>query len=91
MSVNDISVEIDRENDVVYIIRKDADSVNTRNVSVDADTLFRFDDKEKIVGITIERFSEVFPDLKDCKEYPLMEIFERILDYLNASHRLVTA
>ena len=86
MSTGEISVNRDKDNDVLYVIRNDADKDKTLNHSLTADILLRLDrSTNKIVGLTIEDFSTVLPDLKDLDDYHLMERFDAILEFLNAS------
>ena len=87
MSAMDIILNRDLENDVLYIIKKEADKSNTINISANADTLLRIDRKtRKLVGLTIEGFSRIYPDLKDHKDWILMEHFDHAIDLVNASH-----
>jgi len=87
MSTDNISVNRDKENDVVYIIRTDVDLKNISNYSFNKNILIRVDAKtRKIEGLTIEAFSETFPELDDLDEYHLMESFDRTLGLMNAPH-----
>jgi len=87
MTAKNISINRDDANDVIYVIKNGADKSKTINISVTSDILLRLNPKTKeVVGLTIEDFSKVLPELKDCKEYVLMEQFEAIIDFLNASH-----
>jgi hypothetical protein len=87
MSALDIIVNRDLENDVLYVIKKEADKTDTINVSANSDTLLRLDRKtRKLVGLTIEDFSRIYPDLKDHKDWILMEHFDHVIDLVNASH-----
>jgi len=87
MSANDILVNRDVENDILYVIKRGYEKSRTRNILVNADVTLRIDIvNNQVVGLTIEDFSIVFPDFKDHPEYILMEHFEKIIELLNASH-----
>ncbi len=87
MTTKDIIVNRDEENDVLYVIKRDFEKKNTVNISATSDIVIRLDpNTKKIVGLTIEEFSELFPDLADRKEYNLMEDFDTVIDFLNISH-----
>ena len=65
MVAKDIDINRDLENDVLYVMRKDADRANTINVSMSADILVRLDRSTKeVVGVTIEDFGAVLPQLE---------------------------
>lgn len=86
MSTRDIDINIDFDNDVLYVIKNNIDRANTMNIALTADFVARIDRKtRKVVGFTVEDFSGFFPDLKDRKEYELMEDFEIALEVLNAA------
>ncbi len=85
MGAKDIDINRDLENDVLYVMRKDADRANTINVSMSADILVRVDRSTKeVVGVTIEDFSEVLPQLASRTDYELKEEFYSILRFLEA-------
>ena len=64
MSANDIVLDRDRDNDVLYIVKKAYEKTKTRNLLVTADITLRVDIVEnQVVGLTIEDFSEVFSDI----------------------------
>ena len=87
MTAKSISINRDEVNDVIYVFKNNADKSKTINISATDQILLRLNPKTKeVVGLTIEDFSKVLPELKDCKEYILMEQFEAIIDFLNASH-----
>ena len=87
MSTGDVSVNRDKDNDILYVIRNDADKDKTLNHALTADILLRLDrSTKKIVGLTVEDFSTVLPDLKDMSDYLLMEKFDAIIEFLNAAH-----
>ena len=88
MSANDISVNKDLENDVLYVMKKGFNKSRTINIGVNADVLLRLESVNRsVVGLTIENFSEVFPDLKTSADYLLMEHFDTLIELLNASHK----
>ena len=85
MGAKDIDINRDLENDVLYVMRKDADRANTINVSMSADILVRLDRSTKeVVGITIEDFGVVLPQLAGRTDYELGEEFDSILRFLEA-------
>lgn len=85
MGAKDIDVNRDLENDVLYVMRKGADRSSTINVSMSADILVRLDRATKeVVGVTIEDFSEVLPQLANQTDYQLGEEFDSILRFLEA-------
>ena len=85
MGAKDIDINRDLENDVLYVTRKDADRSNTINLSMSADILVRLDRSTKeVVGVTIEDFSEVLPQLAGRTDYELSEEFDSILKFLEA-------
>jgi len=86
MSIDNISVDHDVENDVLYVTRNDIKFENISNYGVTENILIRIDvNTHKIEGITIESFSRVYQECKDMDEYHLMEVFDRELELLNAS------
>lgn len=88
MSPNDIIIDKDEDNDVLYVIKREFKGEYTVNISgIASDITFRVDQKtNKIVGFTIEAFSKNFPNLVDYEEYRLMEYFDSIIDFLNTSN-----
>jgi len=87
MSTNNISITRDSENDVLYVIRTDVNLKDISNYSFNSNILIRIDYKtKKIEGLTIENFSNVFPELQNLDEYHLMESFDRTLGLMNAPH-----
>jgi len=85
MGAKDIDITRDLENDVLYVMRKDADRSNTINISMSADILVRLDRSTKeVVGVTIEDFSAVLPRLAGRTDYELSEKFDSILRFLEA-------
>ncbi len=87
MSTKDISINRDIDNDILYVMKEGVDKGKTTNVSINADILLRLDETGKVVGLTIEDFSKVLPQLNDCSEYILMENFDFMIEVLNgASH-----
>ena len=86
MSTNDISINRDVENDVLYVFDESFDRNNTLNVSLSEDILLRFDPStKKVAGLTIEAFSKVMPHFMDYSDYQLMEKFDAVLEFLNAA------
>lgn len=84
MSVNDIAINRDRENDVVYILKNNIDPDDTINFEAKPGVIVRLDKKRKaIVGFVIEDFSENMDKLNDFSDYQLMEFFETTLEILN--------
>jgi hypothetical protein len=87
MSANDIIINKDVENDVLYVMRVGFGNISTRNISANADVTLRLNHvSSKVVGLTIEDFSKVLPRLKDLSDYRLMEEFDNIIEFLNASN-----
>lgn len=85
MGAKGIDINRDLENDVLYVVRKGADRASTINVSMSADILVRLDRTTKeVVGVTIEDFSEVLPQLANQTDYQLGEEFDSILRFLEA-------
>ena len=85
MGAKDIDITRDLENDVLYVMRKDAYRSNTINVSMSADILVRVDRSTKeVVGVTIEDFGAVLPQLAGRTDYELSEKFDSILRFLEA-------
>ncbi|MBI3253058.1 MAG: hypothetical protein HYZ52_07135 [Candidatus Omnitrophica bacterium] len=89
MSTSDVNVEIDKKNDVLYVLRKEADISATLNVGVDADVMVRIDRRSHdVVGFTITDFSKsMFSRISDKNEYLLKEEFDFFINNLNAIHR----
>ena len=84
MSVNDIAINRDRENDVVYILKNNINPDDTINFEAKPGVIVRLDKKRKaIVGFVIEDFSENMDKLNDFSDYQLMEFFETTLEILN--------
>lgn len=91
MSAKDIIVDRDSDNDVLYVIKEDVDKATTINISATADIVMRLDRKtRKVVGFTIESFSKVMPDIAHLEDYNLMEIFDGIIEFLEASNLVKT-
>lgn len=87
MSTKDIVINRDLENDVIYIIKKDINKATTFNHTLTPEILIRLDRKtRKIAGFTIENFSKIMPDFANAKEWELMEAFDGIIEFLEASH-----
>jgi len=89
MSTSDIEILLDKENDVLYVFDNRFSKEKTVNIHVNADMVARFEiNTHKTVGFTITDFSEAMPHFKDKNEYELMEVFEIMLDTINATHSL---
>ena len=87
MSANDIVIIKDKENDVLYVIKREFKGKTTVNTSMTPDITIRSDyETNKVVGFTIEEFSKVLPDFVNYEEYALMERFDGIIDFWNAPH-----
>ena len=87
MTTRDIVVNKDSENDIVYVYKDGFDISKTTNFAATSDIILRLDRSTgKLVGLTIEDFSNVLPDLKEQPEYILMEKFDSIIEFLNASN-----
>lgn len=89
MSTSDVNVEIDKKNDVLYVLKKETDISATLNVGVDADVTVRIDRRtHEVVGFTITDFSKsMFSRISDKNEYLLKEEFDFFINNLNAIHR----
>ena len=86
MSTNDIHINRDLENDVLYVFDERFDREKTINIALSADILLRWDSKtHEIIGLTIEAFSEIMPHFKDYSDYHLKEKFDAVLEFLNAA------
>ncbi len=83
MSANEIIVNRDRENDVIYVIKNNINPDDTSNIELKSGVIFRLDKAKKIVGFIIEDFSETMDKLNDFSDYQLMEFFETLLEMLN--------
>ena len=83
MSANEISVNRDRENNVMYVIKNNVNPDDTSNVELKSGVIFRIDKAKKIVGFIIEDFSGTMDKLNDFNDYQLMEFFETLLEMLN--------
>ena len=91
MGANNIHINRDVDNDVLYVTKIGIDKSNTINVSMSADILVRLNREDhRVMGVTIEDFSKVMPHLADYNNYQLMEKFDIIIDFLEAPN-LVTA
>ena len=89
MSTNEITIEIDQENDVIYVFKKNVDASTTSNIDVDSDITVRIDPRSHdVVGFTITDFSKSrFSKISHEGEYFLQEEFDFIINNLNAIHR----
>lgn len=89
MSTSDMNIEIDKKNDVLYVLKKETDISATLNLGVDADVTVRIDRRShEVVGFTITDFSKSrFSRFSDKNEYLLKEEFDFFINNLNAIHR----
>ncbi len=91
MSANDIVIIKDKENDVLYVIKREFKGKTTVNTSMTPDITIRSDyETNKVVGLTIEEFSKTMPPLASLEDYPLMERFEVIIDFLNTPNLVLS-
>ena len=87
MGANDILVSRDKENDVLYVSKKDAKKNNIINFETTAGFTIRIDKNSRLaVGFIIENFSKTMKHLKSHNDFKLMEEFDAILEVLNVSH-----
>ena len=86
MSTSDVNVEIDKKNDVLYVLKKETDISATLNVGVDADVTVRIDRRShEVVGFTITDFSKsMFGRISDKNEY-LLKNSSIIVLYVNSN------
>ena len=90
MSTKDIIIDRDLGNDILYVIKEGVDKEKTKNFSINSDILLRLDSKNKVVGLTIEDFSKVWPHFSDSPDYKLMEYFDLMIEALNGAYHLAT-
>ena len=76
-------VDWDREEDTIYIIKKDIAPESTITKEVNFDVLIRYDRQENIVGVEIEEFSRHLPDFQDMTEDEIAANFEQAMELLN--------
>lgn len=91
MGTNEIQINRDTDNDVLYVTKAGIDKSNTINVNMSADILVRLDrSNNQVAGLTIEDFSKVMPHLAHYSDYQLMEKFDSIIDFLEAPNLVNT-
>ena len=90
MGTNEIGLNRDNDNDVLYVFDNRYDKSKTTNIHVDADILVRITGDHKVVGLTITDFSKSkLSFLRDFNDYKLMECFDVILNSLDSIHKSV--
>lgn len=91
MGTNQIHINRDIDNDVLYVTKEGIDKARTMNVSMSADILVRLSPSDhRIMGLTIEDFSKVMPHLAHLSDYHLKEKFDGIIDFLEAPNLVST-
>ena len=85
MTAQDIKVNRDLENDVLYVLKScEQDTKAVTNLIINPNITMRLNrQKKQIVGFTIHSFSTTCAEWNDLKPYQLMEEFDRILQVLN--------
>ena len=85
MSANDVTINFDRDNDILYAIKKTADKKNITNVEARSGFVFRFDATTKeVVGFIIHNVSQKMPWISKLEEeYYLMEEIDNGLQLVN--------
>ena len=84
-----IKINYDKENDILYVLHSDADSAKTQNVDLDKNIVARLKyPTREVVGLTIDGFSEIFPDAREFNDWQLMEIFDFLLEMINRTKNL---
>ena len=88
MTANEIQISLDKDNDVIHVLKFGVDESSISNIQVDANIVMRvIKDSDKspkeIVGFIIDDFSLVCPEWKDSESYHLMEEFDDIIKILN--------
>ena len=88
MSTNDIDINEDKENDVLYVIKREYKGKHTTNLgSANPNFTIRVDLKTRmVVGFTIENFSKIMPQIAGYGEYMQMEYFDSLIEIANATH-----
>ncbi|NOS67930.1 MAG: DUF2283 domain-containing protein [Candidatus Peribacteraceae bacterium] len=79
----DIRINWDRESDTMYVLHAAANPDRTKNLTLSAEVVGRFDENHRVVGFIIEDFTRLFPEMKEAQEYLLMEMFDGLLQVLN--------
>jgi len=87
MSTLLVDINRDKENNILYVLRKNVDPNKTKNMEVNEDVVFRIDTQSgDIAGLIIENFSENFSKFKNLSDYELSEKFDLFLEMLNDAH-----
>ena len=90
MSTNDIGVNRDFENDILYVFDNRFDKSKTMNIHVNSDIVIRVTENHKVAGLTITDFSKSkFSFLKDFNDYKLMECFDVLMESLDTLHQSI--
>mgnify|MGYP001620178055 CR=1 FL=1 len=85
---NTINVDLDKENDVLYVLRKSAPK-QTINRDMIPGVVRRIHPKTgETVGLVIQNFSEKVPDMTATGDWALMEIFDLFFDMLNSGGKV---
>lgn len=86
MSTNDISINRDKDNDVLYVIKRHIDPNKTVNLTMPFG-IARFDkNMSEVVGLIIEEFSMTFKKWVALSDYELMEKFDALIEGINDMH-----
>ena len=87
MGAADIDLEFDRENDIIYVIKKGVDKKKVTSIEARAGIVFKIHIKTKeVVGLIFHHVSFKAPRLCRLSDYELMEEFEDRLRLLNDYH-----
>jgi len=83
MSANDINIKFDKDNDILYTLKKTANKKDITNVEARAGFVFRFDvNTKEVVGFIIHNVSQRMPWLIR-EEYYIMEELDNMLQMVN--------
>jgi hypothetical protein len=86
MTARDIIVNKDIDNDVLYVSKSGMEAIHTININATADILLKLDpNKRSLVGLIIEDFSTIFPQLAKLNDWELMEYFDETIELMNVS------
>ena len=92
MSTRTIDINRDKDNDVLYVLKKGTDPNKTKNISANEDVIVRLDARGKAtVGLIIENFSKNFSNWERLTDYELAEKFDLFIEMLNNTHLLQTS
>ncbi len=87
MSTLLVDINRDKQNNILYVLRKNVNPNKTRNLEMNEDVVFRIDSQTgDIAGLIIENFSENFSKFKNLSDYELSEKFDLFLEMLNDAH-----